>query len=189
MALVYYAGHGFEIDSKNYLVPVDARLKSDRDIDFETIPLAVVEGSVSGAKTLSMVILDACRDNPFAVEMALSSPTRSVGRGLSAVEPSGGVQIVYSARGGSVARDGTGRNSPFASAFIEYVDDPGLDVGLMFRKIGDAVMMSTNNQQEPFVYGRLPGAEIYLVAPDVDVYLVPQTAPVADDLYAAPTPH
>ncbi len=93
MALVYYAGHGFEVENKNYLVPIDARLKSDRDIDFETIPLAVVEGSVSGAKTLSMVILDACRDNPFAVEMALSSPTRSIGRGLSAVEPSGGVLI------------------------------------------------------------------------------------------------
>jgi hypothetical protein len=184
MAVVYYAGHGFEIDSRNYLVPVDAWLKSDRDIDFETIPLAVVENSVSGAKTLSMVILDACRDNPFAVEMALSSPTRSIGRGLSAVEPSGGVLIAYSAKGGSLAKDGTGRNSPFASAFIEYVDDPGLDVGIMFRKIGDAVMQATNNQQEPFVYGRLPGDFIYLVAPDVDVYLVPQVAPVGDDVDA-----
>jgi hypothetical protein len=75
------------------------------------------------------------------------------------------VLIAYSAKGGSLAKDGTGRNSPFASAFIEYVDDPGLDVGFMFRKIGDAVMKSTDNLQEPFVYGRLPGDPVYIVAP------------------------
>ena len=166
IALIYYAGHGIEVENKNYLVPIDARLQSDRDVDFETIPLALVEGAVSGAKTLRMVVLDACRNNPFAVEMALSSPTRSIGRGLSAVEPARGVLIAYSAKGGSLAKDvGDGRNSPFASAFIEYLDDPGLDVGFMFRKISDAVMRSTNNQQEPFVYGRLPGDPVYLVAP------------------------
>lgn len=166
IALIYYAGHGIEVENKNYLVPIDAQLKSDRDIDFETISLALVEGAVSGAKTLRMVVLDACRNNPFAVEMALSSPTRSIGRGLSAVEPARGVLIAYSAKGGSLAKDvGDGRNSPFASAFIEYLDDPGLDVGFMFRKISDAVMRSTDNQQEPFVYGRLPGDPVYLVAP------------------------
>jgi hypothetical protein len=166
IALIYYAGHGIEVENKNYLVPVDARLESDRDVDFETISLALVEGAVSGAKTLRMVVLDACRNNPFAVEMALSSPTRSIGRGLSAVEPARGVLIAYSAKGGSLAKDvGDGRNSPFASAFIEYLDDPGLDVGFMFRKISDAVMRSTDNQQEPFVYGRLPGDPVYLVAP------------------------
>lgn len=166
IALIYYAGHGIDVENRNYLVPIDAKLKSDRDIDFETISLALVEGAVSGAKTLRMVILDACRNNPFAVEMALSSPTRSIGRGLSAVEPARGVLIAYSAKGGSLAKDvGDGRNSPFASAFLEYLDDPGLDVGFMFRKISDAVMRSTNNQQEPFVYGRLPGDPVYLVAP------------------------
>lgn len=163
MALVYFAGHGVEIEKQNYLIPVDAKLESDSDVLFDTIPLDLLSESVNGASTLRMVLLDACRNNPFLG--AIKSTGRAIGQGLSPFEPAGGTLVAYAAKGGTVALDGTGRNSPFMKGLLEHIEEPGLDIALMFRKVRDTVLAETSNRQEPFIYGSLPGHEIYLVPP------------------------
>ena len=125
MAVVYYAGHGIEVDQRNYLVPVDARLASDHDVEFETVPLDLVVRSVERASGLRMVILDACRDNPFAASMRRAGTTRSIGRGLARVEPAGSTLVAYAAKGGTVAADGDGRNSPYTAALLAHLEEPG----------------------------------------------------------------
>ncbi len=167
VAIVFFAGHGIEVDMQNYLIPVDADVRNASDVLFDTVPLSLVNQAVSGARTLSMVVLDACRDNPFAVQVAATSggATRGLQVGLSPVEPAAGTLVVYAARGGTVAIDGTGANSPFTTALLDHIEEPGLDVSLLFRKVRDDVMVATNNRQEPFTYGSLPGREIFLVPP------------------------
>ena len=118
-AVVYYAGHGIEFGGANYLVPIDARLVSDRDISFEAVALDQVLLAVEGAQKLRLVILDACRDNPFASNMRRTIANRSVGRGLARVEPDGATLVAYAAKDGQVAQDGDGGNSPFASALAK----------------------------------------------------------------------
>ena len=164
MAVVFYAGHGIEVDKRNFLVPADARLLSDADVEFETVPLDLLSRAVERAKGLRLIILDACRDNPFAVAMQRSGATRSIGRGLASVEPSGETLVAYAAKEGTVAADGEGRNSPYTSALLAHLEEPGLEVGLMFRKVRDAVLASTGGRQEPFVYGSLSSEGAYLAA-------------------------
>ena len=161
-AVVFYAGHGIEVGGRNFLVPVDAQLKSDRTVEFETVSLDLVSRAVEGAAGLGLVILDACRDNPFAAAMQRAGSSRSIGRGLARVEPSGEMLVAYAARGGTVAADGKGRNSPYTQALLAHLEEPGLEVGLMFRKVRDAVLKSTGRKQEPFVYGSLSSKGFYL---------------------------
>ena len=164
VAVVFYAGHGIEVDGSNFLVPVDARLQSDQDVEFETVRLELVLLSVKRARGLRLVILDACRDNPFAKSMERAGATRSIGRGLARKEPQGETLLAYAAEGGSVAADGGGRNSPYTAALLRYLEEPGLDVGRMFRKVRDAVLTTTGGRQEPFVYGSMPGRDVYLAS-------------------------
>ena len=164
MAVVFYAGHGIEVDKRNFLIPVDARLLSDAEVEFETVPLDLLSRAVDRAKGLRLIILDACRDNPFAVAMQRSGATRSIGRGLASVEPSGETLVAYAAKEGTVAADGEGRNSPYTAALLTHLEEPGLEVGLMFRKVRDAVLASTGGRQEPFVYGSLSSEGAYLAA-------------------------
>ena len=171
MAVVFYAGHGIEVDKRNFLIPVDARLLSDADVEFEAVPLNLLSRSVERAKGLRLIILDACRDNPFAVAIQRSGATRSIGRGLARVEPSGETLVAYAAKEGTVAADGEGRNSPYTTALLAHLEEPGLEVGLMFRKVRDAVLASTGGRQEPFVYGSLSSEGAYLAAlpkPELD---------------------
>ena len=169
IALVFYAGHGIEVDKRNFLIPVDARLLSDREVEFETVSMDLVSRAVEGASGLGLVILDACRDNPFAAAMKRSGAKRSIGRGLARVEPSGETLVAYAAKGGSVAADGEGRNSPYSTALLAHVEEPGLEVGLMFRKVRDAVLKVTGGQQEPFVYGSLSSKGFYFSTAPVTV--------------------
>ncbi len=177
IAVVYYAGHGIEVDGSNYLIPADARLLSDFDIEDETMSLDRVLRALDQAKRLKLVILDACRDNPFATTMKRSVASRSVGRGLAKVEPAmSDTLIAFAAKAGAVASDGDGQNSPFATALIKYVAEPGLDLRIAFGRVRDDVLRSTANRQEPFVYGSLGGET---------VALVPQPAKPADPNAAA----
>ena len=162
--MVFYAGHGIEVDKRNFLIPVDARLVGDGDVEFETVPLDLLSRAVERAKGLRLIVLDACRDNPFAVAMQRSGATRSIGRGLGRVEPSGETLVAYAAKEGTVASDGEGRNSPYTTALLAHLEEPGLEVGLMFRKVRDAVLASTGGRQEPFVYGSLSSEGAYLAA-------------------------
>ena len=164
IAVVFYAGHGIEVDQRNFLVPVDAQLASDQDVEFETVPLALVLRSVSRASGLRLVILDACRENPFAALMQRSGATRSIGRGLARVEPAGETLVAYASKEGTVASDGEGRNSPYSTALLGHLEEPGLEIGLLFRRVRDAVLALTGGRQEPFVYGSLSSRGVYLTA-------------------------
>lgn len=167
MAVVYYAGHGIEVDKKNWLIPTDAQLASDADVEFETVSLDLLSQAVSGASVLRLVMVDACRENPFARQMNRQNATRSIGRGLGRVEdPGPGTLVVFAAAEGQLAEDGTGRNSPFATALLAEIEKPGNEVGSLFRKVRDDVMARTANRQQPFQYGSLPGRDIFFTPPD-----------------------
>lgn len=160
-AVVYFAGHGLVVDGKNFLVPTDATLATDKQVSFEAVSLDQVMNATSGARALRLVILDACRDNPFLRKMVVAGGSRSISRGLAPVEPNAGTMVVYAARDGGLAKDGDGVHSPFTSALLQYLGEPNLELSLLFRKIRDEVLRSTENQQEPNTYGSLPGNEFY----------------------------
>jgi hypothetical protein len=175
VAVIYYAGHGIELDGNNYLIPVDAALETDTDVLDEAIPLDRVLYAVEPAKQLRLVILDACRDNPFAKTMKRTS--RAVGRGLARVEPtSPNTMIAFAAKAGSTTSDGDSRNSPFATALVEHLPKPGLDLRRAFGFVRDDVLKNTGNKQEPFVYGSLGGNDVPLV-PASPVATGPQSDP------------
>ncbi|WP_049823665.1 caspase family protein [Bradyrhizobium sp. WSM2254] len=166
MAAVYFAGHGMEINGENWLIPIDAALKRDTDAANEAINLQSVMLQVSNTTSLGLVILDACRDNPFAVKMSRSLATRAATMGgLGRIEPTGNVLVAYAARDGTTALDGDARNSPFAAALLRNIEAPGVEVTFMFRNVRDDVMEATRNQQQPFVYGSLSRKAIYLAGP------------------------
>ena len=164
IAVVYYAGHGIEVDGGNYLIPVDARLERDTDVYDEALSLDRVLVAIEPAKKLRLVILDACRDNPFSRSMKRTVASRAIGQGLAKVEPtSPNVLIAYSAKAGSTAADGDGQNSPFTTALSHHLTKPGLDVRRAFGFVRDEVLKTTGNKQEPFVYGSLGGEDVPLV--------------------------
>jgi len=164
IALIYYAGHGLEVDGNNYLIPIDAKLERDADVYDEGLSLDRVLVAIEPAKQLRLVILDACRDNPFAKTMKRTMVSRSIERGLAKVEPtSPNTLIAYSAKAGSTALDGDNKNSPFTVALSKHLTTPGLDVRRAFGYVRDDVLKTTNNRQEPFVYGSLGGEDVPLV--------------------------
>jgi uncharacterized caspase-like protein len=174
-AVVYYAGHGIEFDGTNYLVPIDAQLETDTDVYDETLPLDRVLVAVEPARQLRLIILDACRDNPFSKNMKRTVGLRSIGRGLAKVEPSSpNTMIAFAAKAGFTASDGDSKNSPFAAALTQHLTTPGLDLRKAFGFVRDDVLKATNNRQEPFIYGSLGGDDVALVpAPAVAAPAVP----------------
>jgi caspase domain-containing protein len=163
MAAVYFAGHGMEIGGENWLIPVDAELKKDTDAANEAVSLQTVMLQVSNTASLGLVILDACRNNPFTAKMHRSLALRAASNsGLGRIEPVGNVLVAYAARDGTTALDGDGRNSPFATALLHNIETPGVEVTFMFRNVRDDVMEATRNEQQPFVYGSLSRKAIYL---------------------------
>jgi tetratricopeptide (TPR) repeat protein len=167
-AVAYYAGHGIEVDGRNFLIPVDAQLKRASDIEDETLALDRVLTRLSVARKLQLVILDACRDNPFLPRMAQAggAATRTVGtRGLARIEPAyPNLYVAYSAQDRQVALDGQGENSPYAKALVKYLGEPGLELGKFFRKVRDDVLAETSGKQRPFEYGSLTGEDLFFSA-------------------------
>jgi hypothetical protein len=148
IAVIYYAGHGIEFGGVNYLIPIDAKLASDRDVDDETVSLNRLLDAVEGAKRLRLIVLDACRDNPFIASMKRIHSSRG---------------IAYAAKAGSTAEDGDGAHSPFTTALLDNLIVPGLDIRLALGRVRDEVMKMTNGRQEPFVYGSLGGAIVSII--------------------------
>ncbi|MCK1744949.1 caspase family protein [Bradyrhizobium sp. 139] len=180
VAIVYYAGHGLEVDGTNYLIPIDAALETDTDVYDEALPIDRVLVSIEPAKQLRLVILDACRDNPFSKTMKRTVASRAIGRGLAKVEPtSPNTMIAFAAKAGSTASDGDSRNSPFATALADHLPKPGLDLRKAFGFVRDDVLKSTANKQEPFVYGSLGGDDVPLV-PAKPVATGPQPNPQSE---------
>ncbi|MCY4097612.1 MAG: SUMF1/EgtB/PvdO family nonheme iron enzyme [Rhodospirillales bacterium] len=157
IALVFYAGHGLEVDGVNYLVPVDARLERDSDVRFETVTLEDVLAATEGA-SLRVVILDACRNNPLASSMQRTSRRRNVSRGsFGALDESllgDETLVAYAAAAGTTADDGAGRNSPYTAALLAHLEEP-LEIGLLFREVRARVLEATGGRQRPHEYASL----------------------------------
>ena len=163
VSLVFYAGHGIEMDGVNYLVPVDARLERDVDVRFETVTVDDLLVSTTGA-ALRLVILDACRNNPLARSMQRTAAIRSVSggsfAGLNEDLLGDETLVAYAAAAGTTAADGRERNSPYTAALLSHLETP-LEIGLLFRRVRAAVLASTNGAQRPHEYHSLVG-EHYL---------------------------
>jgi uncharacterized protein with WD repeat len=164
-AVIYYAGHGIEIGGTNYLIPVDAKLETDRDVPEEAISLEQLQTKLAGAHKLKLIVLDACRNNPFASQMKMTVAKRSVVRGLTRFEPTGATLVVYAAKEGTTAVDGDGKDSPFALSFAKRIVERGVEINMAFRFVRQDVLVTTGSQQEPFVYGSLPPENFYFVPP------------------------
>lgn len=152
VALVYYAGHGLQIGGENYLFPVDAAVTSEADARSRLVPLNALIADLSRATKTRLVILDACRNNPFAEKLADNQATRSAGqtRGLARVYAGVGSFIAYSTQPGNVALDGSGRNSPFTEALLRHMGDPSADVHAVMRRVRADVGRVTSEQQVPW---------------------------------------
>jgi tetratricopeptide (TPR) repeat protein len=160
-ALIYFAGHGIEVEKTNYLIPTDARLADDRDVKTEALSSEELLSAVANARQLRMVVLDACRSNPFQDQMRRSGATRGFERGLAPPRETGpGTLVVYAAKEGEVAADDAGgANSPFALALVAEIKVPGVEIRRVFDNVRDDVLEATGNRQQPFTYGSLPGRQ------------------------------
>ena len=165
-AVVFFAGHGLELNGSNYLVPTDAKLEWDLDVEDEAISLDRVLKMVEQARRLRLVILDACRDNPFLGSMKRSAATRSIGRGLAKVETvTPDTLVAFAARAGAMAEDGVGEHSPFTRALLKHLAVPGLDIRFALGRVRDDVSKMTGYRQEPSIYGSLGGYAVSIVPP------------------------
>lgn len=158
--LFFYAGHGLQVDGRNYMIPTDMVLRSEADLQLQAIDMNLVLAHMERDPRVNIVMLDACRDNPFAQSM-----TRSLARGLAPMETrSVGSLIVYSTQPGAVADDGVGRNSPFTSAFLKYANQPGLEIQQMLRRVRGEVISATDSRQVPWDHSSLTG-DVFLIPP------------------------
>jgi len=163
MALVFYSGHGIEVAGTNYLVPIDAKLANERDVKFEAVPVDDILAAIDGATRLKLVLLDACRDNPFVRDMKRQLTRGAVGKGLVRVDATAaGLVIAYATAPGQTALDGDGPASPFTSALIRHLPTPGQDIRLTLGQVRDDVAAATEQRQQPFVTSSLGGATISL---------------------------
>ncbi|MFD3190526.1 caspase family protein [Sedimentitalea sp. HM32M-2] len=172
LALIYFAGHGVEVQGENFLIPVDAEIRNNLDVQRQSISLKQLLATVERARKMRIVILDSCRDNPLGDTIDLTQSLAGNGRvgpqstrgggGLAAAKPDRGTLVAFAARDGQVALDGTGQNSPYARALMDKMVKPGLEISLMFRQVRDMVLQETKNLQEPHTYGSLTGIPFYL---------------------------
>jgi len=153
VGLFYYAGHGVQVEGENYLIPVNAQIKAEKDVEYESIALGKILGRMESAgNRINLVILDACRDNPFR------KFSRSSSRGLTTpVQTASGTLIVFATAPGKVASDGIGRNGLFTSYLLKYIKTPNLDVDLMLRQVRSNVAKDTKNYQVPWNSSSLTG--------------------------------
>ena len=179
VSLVFYAGHGLEMDGINYLVPVDARLERDVDVRYETVTLDDLLVSTVGAR-LRLVILDACRNNPLARSMQRTVASRSVSGGsfgqLNEDLLGDETLVAYAAAAGTTAADGSGRNSPYTSALLAHLDEP-LEILTLFRRVRARVLEATNGEQRPHEYQSLLREHYLSGAPAIEAVTVEATAP------------
>lgn len=152
VALVYFAGHGLQIGGENFLFPVDANIERETDARSRLVALNSLLADLSRATRSRLIILDACRNNPFEEGIAKAQATRSSGtaRGLARVYAGVGTFVAYSTQPGNVALDGDGQNSPFTAALLRHIAEPGADVHAVMRRVRGDVQRATNEQQIPW---------------------------------------
>jgi Caspase domain len=168
VAVVYYAGHGVQVERENYLIPADAKFERERDLLYEAMPLDRLLGEVSQASHIGIVLLDSCRNNPFLERVSRSMSV--VGRAVTTAPGMARVDnvprntmVVMAAKADQVAEDGQ-NHSPFAAALLEHFQIPGLELSLFSRSVRDTVLHATSNRQEPYVFSSL-GAEPFYFYP------------------------
>ncbi len=186
VGLFYYAGHGMEVEGENYLIPVNAHIKYEKDVEYESMPLGKILGRMEDAgNRINIVILDACRDNPFR------KLWRSSSRGLTApLQAVSGTLIAFATAPGKVASDGTGRNGLFTSYLLKYIKTPNMEVDSMLRKVRSDVAQNTNNYQVPWTSSSLIGEFAFnqkteTIPPPVTSSPVPSPSP---SIAVVPTP-
>ena len=151
-AVVFYAGHGLQYQGQNYLVPVDAKLEDEFSFTYEMLKLEEVLTALERAKGVRVLMLDACRNNPFAEKLSrMLSRTRDFGlsRGLAKIDRTEGMVIAYATQANQVAADGKGRNSPFTAALVKEIEEPGIEVATLFRRVARTVNQETGGRQTP----------------------------------------
>ena len=156
IALFFYAGHGMQVGGRNYLAPVDLRLETRQDLRRHAIELGAVMEVMRGET--NVVILDACRNNPLAGQLARSlgmSRAAAASRGLAPVESARGTLIAYATEPGDVAADGTGDHSPYTAALLQHFETPGLSVNDLFTQVTADVLASTGGKQKPWTHASL----------------------------------
>ncbi|WP_448206702.1 SUMF1/EgtB/PvdO family nonheme iron enzyme [Azospirillum sp. sgz302134] len=163
VALLYFAGHGMQVAGTNFLIPADARLERERDLVYEALPLNLPMGELAQARKLGILILDACRNNPFADRLVRSGTKKTeVHSGFARVDDTPTDTLVAMAtRADAVAEDGQGDHSPYTMSLLKNFEVPGLELSLFFRRVRDDVMQLTQGRQEPFLYGSLGAAPFY----------------------------
>ncbi len=174
VALVFYAGHGLQFRGQNYFPAVDSDINGEEDVPLQSVNLGTLLDNMEEAKAgVSLVFLDACRDNPFARRF------RSASRGLAKIEVASGTLIHYATKPGSVASDGDSANGTYTEALLAQMDEPGVPVELMLKRVANRVVSKTRGKQEPWMEGSLRGdfyfifkgpvtVQVQAPAPDVD---------------------
>ncbi len=180
IAVLYYAGHSIQVDNQNFVIPTDALLRKPDDVENFLLPISDLSRVMEEEAAVKIVILDACRDNPFLTSatkiVSEAGGGQTIGRGLAAFpeplalervrpEQAYGSVIAYAAAPGRTASDGVDNNSPYTAALLEYLEEPGLEIGQMFRKVASKVLMASNGQQRPEYLVRLTD-EVYFRVPE-----------------------
>lgn len=148
-ALFYYAGHGLQYQRRNFFLPVDIDVQDSVDVEFQAVGMDRILEAVNHAVGVKIVILDACRNNPLANQLAHRSLGGGITRGLARIDRTEGLIVAYATAPDQVAQDGTGRNSPFTESLIRRIKEPGLEIGTMFRRVANDVFERTNGRQRP----------------------------------------
>ncbi len=173
IGLFYYAGHGVQLDNRNFLIPVDTPITDEDEIPYESVDVGSVLAKMQSAgNALNIMILDACRNNPFP------SAFRSASRGLARVDAPVGSLVVYSTAPGKVAADGNGRNGVFTGHLLNFLQEPGLSLTQTIRKTRAAVVRETSGKQVPWESNSLL-QEYYLHPDSEQATLTPTSLPIA----------
>ena len=162
VGLFFYAGHGMQVAGENYLVPVDAVLKDERDLEFDAVKLDSVMRQLQRDAKVKIVILDACRDNPLAAQLSRSmGATRSrslnpmAGMAPVDTQSASGTMIAFATAPGTIASDGEGKHSPFTTALLTHLETPNLDIDLMMKRVRGDVSKTTGDHQQPWTNSSL----------------------------------
>lgn len=158
VAMMFYAGHAMQVDGKNFLAPVDAKLEFESDLDFETIPLSFIQRQMEREANTILLFLDACRDNPLTRSFRAASRSNGAGRGLAEEKlSSSGILIAFATNPGNIALDGKGRNSPFTKAMLDNIRRPGVEISTLMTDVRVQVVKDTDGQQTPWINSALLG--------------------------------
>ncbi|XKH36155.1 caspase family protein [Azospirillum doebereinerae] len=191
VAVLYYAGHGIQVAGTNYLIPSDAQLERERDLVYEAVPLNLPLGELSQARKLGILILDACRNNPFVDRLTRTGTNKMQAHpGFGRVDDTPSDTLVAMAtRADQLAEDGTGEHSPYTDALLQHLATPGLELSLFFRNVRDTVKQATDGRQDPFIYGSLGATPFYFnPRPPNRPPVLPEARPITVSDRAEPEP-